>query len=202
MSTFSKIKWTLGISMVFVLIAATNLIDRNNFVQVRDSVTTIYEDRLVAKYLIFEMAEDVHKLELAIVAGDSISLDQEFASAKESMQSLVERFEQTKLTRNEKALFNKLKSNLTEIEDVQAIGDRNQKEIAARNLINRLKQKLSDLSDIQLSEGEIQLGITKKAVQTVELFSNIEIYLLIFLAVVIQIIILYDPKRSKEETRS
>ena len=54
MTFFNKIKWTLGILMVFVLIVTTNLIDRNNFVRVKDSVVSIYEDRLVAKNLILE----------------------------------------------------------------------------------------------------------------------------------------------------
>jgi len=53
MAFYNKAKWILGILMVFVLIIATNLIDKNNFLKVRDSVVTIYEDRLVAKDLIF-----------------------------------------------------------------------------------------------------------------------------------------------------
>jgi len=59
MTFFNKIKWTLGILMVFVLIVTTNLIDRNNFVRVKDSVVSIYEDRLVAKNLILEFMKNL-----------------------------------------------------------------------------------------------------------------------------------------------
>ena len=63
MGFYNKLKWILGILMVFVLIIATNLIDKNNFVRVRDSVVTIYEDRLVANDLIFEMLKSVQEKE-------------------------------------------------------------------------------------------------------------------------------------------
>jgi len=55
MRFYNKVKWVLGILIVFILILATNLIDRNNFIRVKDSVVTIYEDRLIASDLVFEM---------------------------------------------------------------------------------------------------------------------------------------------------
>lgn len=74
MGFYNKLKWILGILMVFVLIIATNLIDKNNFVRVRDSVVTIYEDRLVANDLIFEMLKSVQEKELAVAISDSTFL--------------------------------------------------------------------------------------------------------------------------------
>ena len=71
MAFYNKIKWTLGIILIFVLIIATNLIDKNNFVRVRDSVVTIYEDRLIANDLIFEILKSVQQKELAILLSDS-----------------------------------------------------------------------------------------------------------------------------------
>lgn len=71
MTFLNKIKWILGILLVFVLIVTTNLIDRNNFVRVRDSVVTIYEDRLIAKELIYEMSKLVNTKEIALIAKDS-----------------------------------------------------------------------------------------------------------------------------------
>lgn len=61
MAFYNKLKWILGITLIFVLIIATNLIDRNNFVRISNVVTTIYEDRLIASDLIFEMLSSVHQ---------------------------------------------------------------------------------------------------------------------------------------------
>mgnify|MGYP006207280059 CR=1 FL=1 len=67
MNFYDKIKWVLGILMVFVLIITTNLLDRNNFVRVKDSVVSIYEDRLIANDLIFEISNSIKQKEIAIV---------------------------------------------------------------------------------------------------------------------------------------
>ena len=61
MNFFNKIKWILGILIVFVLIITTNLIDRNNFVRVRDSVVTIYEDRLIVKGIIYDISKTIQE---------------------------------------------------------------------------------------------------------------------------------------------
>lgn len=64
MGIYNKIKWVLGIFMVFFLIVATNLIDRDNFIRVNNSVQTIYEDRLVAQGLIFEFSTLIQEKEI------------------------------------------------------------------------------------------------------------------------------------------
>jgi len=52
--------------MIFILIIATNLIDKNNFVRVKDSVVAIYEDRLIANDLIFEISNSIREKEVAL----------------------------------------------------------------------------------------------------------------------------------------
>lgn len=64
MGIYNKIRWVLGIFMVFFLIVAINLIDRDNFIRVNNSVQTIYEDRLVAQVLIFEFSASIQEKEI------------------------------------------------------------------------------------------------------------------------------------------
>ncbi|ARN77436.1 hypothetical protein BST97_05240 [Nonlabens spongiae] len=200
MKTYNKIKWLLGISMVFVLIVTTNLIDRNNFIQVKDSVTSLYEDRLVAKNIIYDMSVSIHDLELAIVTDSSFQADNKIKTTKDHLENLIVRFETTKLTKEEEKVFKKFKQGVQDLSAKSAAGSRESIDSTLLQSSQLLKQKLNDLAEIQLAEGGVQMGITKKAVETVELFTSIEIYVLIFLAIVIQIIILYDPKRSSKES--
>lgn len=114
------------------------------------------------------------------------------------MQSLISRFEQTKLTLEEAKVFKDLKSN------VQLLIDSENKLLTSDysdnsevvNRIESLKNNLDDLSKIQLNEGSRQMSISKRALNTVELFTQIEIYVLVFLAILIQIIIMYKPKEK------
>lgn len=184
--------------MVFVLIITTNLIDKNNFVRVRDSVVTIYEDRLIASDLIFDMLKLVQEKELAVVASDSSFFVSQNSKVNADLQSLVNRFEQTKLTTEESKVFKELKNNMESLMDSESqLKDSNTSNHSKiLNDISVLKHNLTDLSKIQLNEGSKQMSISKQAVDTVELFTHIEIYLLVFLAIVIQIIIMYNPKKK------
>ncbi|PQV51384.1 chemoreceptor-like protein with four helix bundle sensory module [Jejuia pallidilutea] len=199
MTFFNKIKWVLSILMVFVLIVTTNLIDRNNFIRVKDSVVTIYEDRLIAKDLIFEMSKAVQEKEVAVAASDTTFFNQYNNKVNDDIQSLISRFEQTKLTLDESKVFDNLKENFQKLKTLENVF-KDSDFVAKNNLatgINNLKENLDELSEIQINEGKRQMSISQKAIDTVELFTQIEIYLLVFLAIVIQIIVMYNPKQNK-----
>ena len=196
MAFYDKVKWILGILMIFGLIITTNLIDRHNFNRVKDSVVTIYEDRLVANDLIFEMLKTVQEVELTIVGSDSNTFKSDNSKFEAKLQSLVSRFEEIKLTIEEANVFKDLKNNIQALLDFErdfwTNGGKNDLQILAG--IDRVKTNLDELSKIQLREGSRQMSISKDALNTVELFTQIEIFILIFLAISIQIIVMYKPK--------
>ena len=198
MTFYNKIKWILGILMIFVLIITTNLIDKNNFIRVRNSVVTIYEDRLIANDLIFEMFKTVHQKELAVTTSDSTFFHNQNLKVNDNLQFLVSRYEQTRLTSEEAKVFEDLKGNVQSLINSESrftnsdYSDNSQ----IINDIEKLKNNLDELSKIQLDEGSRQMSISKRAVDTVELFTQIEIYILVFLAILIQIIVMYKPKEN------
>jgi len=196
MGFYNKLKWILGILMVFVLIIATNLIDKNNFVRVRDSVVTIYEDRLVANDLIFEMLKSVQEKELAVAISDSTFFDSKNSKVNHNIEALVFRFEETKLTSQEENVFTDLKQNVKLLVDAETkfLNSNYADNANVIKHIESLKTNLSDLSKIQLTEGNRQMSISKRALDSVELFTQIEIFILVLLAIVIQIIVMYNPK--------
>lgn len=199
MKVFKSIKWALGLLLVFGLIIATNLIDRNNYVQVKNSVITIYEDRLVVEQMVYEMTDVVFKKELALVKNDSSDLINDSHQQNHTFMTQIEKYEETKLTRDEATVFKKLKEKFALlIKQEEAL----KKDFSGRKkevllLIAQIKDNLFELSQIQLKEGKRQMAISKKAVETIDLFTKIEVYMLIFLAILIQIIVLYQPKNKK-----
>lgn len=198
MTFLNKLKWVLGILMIFVLIITTNLIDKNNFVRVRDSVVTIYEDRLIANDLIFKMLTSAQQKELAVISLDSVFYKNKNVEINTNLKSLVSKYEQTKLTKEEAKEFNDLKQNIEKLLDSENkfIKSNYSNNSNVINNIKNVKTNLSYLSNIQLNEGSRQMSISKRALDKVELFTQIEIYILVFLAIVIQIIIMYNPKEK------
>lgn len=198
MAFYNKIKWILGILMVFVLIVTTNLIDRNNFVRVRDSVVTIYEDRLIANDLIFEISKLVQEKEMAVAMSDSVFFEEQNPNVNKTIQGFISRFEQTKLTPEESQVFSDLKENIQALMDSENdfVSSNFETKTEVLGHISSITGDLGRLSKIQLSEGSRQMSISKRAIDTVELFTQIEIYLLVFLAIIVQIIVMYNPKKQ------
>lgn len=201
MKIYDKVKWIVAILLVFVLILATNLIDKNNFVRVRDSVVTLYEDRLVAKSLIYEMSNAVQKKEIAVLKNDTSFFNGFNKNINADLDRLTSKFKTTKLTGEESKLFKTLEENLSNLKSSENAYKNSdyQNKTKLLNQITQFKSNLDDLADIQLKEGSRQLSISKEALKTVELYTQIEIYFLVGLAIAIQIIILYNPSKTTEE---
>lgn len=199
MSFYNKVKWALGILIVFALIVATNLIDRNNFLKVKDSTVSIYEDRLVAKELIFDMAEIVHDKELALVKSDSLYIATQTGKVNQELENLIARFKTTTLTYKEEKCLTRLEDHFNRLKRADQAFTTENRPAKLDELLGKLHEDLRDLSGIQMKEGKRQVSITNQAIDAVELFTQLEIYILIFLAIAIQIIIIYQPRDKKDD---
>lgn len=198
MNFLKKIKWVAGILLIFVIVLTTNLIDKDNFRTLNNTVTTIYEDRVVASDLIFEITILIQEKEIAFATLDSTFIYTKNNQVNDELQDLIKRYEQTKLTKEESQIFNNLKDELSNLKQ-------SEKEFIESNLENNLKvfksidvivHKLYDLSKVQLNEGRRQMMLSKKTMETIDLFTQVEVVSLIFMAILIQIIIIYKPKKS------
>ena len=201
MAFYNKVKWVLGILMVFILIISTNLIDRNNFLRVRDLAVDIYEDRLVAKDLIFDISKNIQEKEIAVALTDTSFFLERNDQVNSDIKDLVVRFYQTELTRVENNAFRKFKQNFESLRALEleyALGRFLENDALVKQFAI-LKEDLDSLSDIQMSEGKRKMTVSIKAMDTVELFTQMEIYMLILIAILIQVIIIYKPKIGKEE---
>jgi len=194
MTFFTKIKWILGVLLVFVLILATNLIDKDNFQRVKNSIVTIYEDRLVAVDLIFELSQLLQKKELAAATGDTDFFNTSNQRVNENIGILIEKYLTTRLTEREERVFGILQDDLATLQKLETPVPENA-EVYLKE-ISLINEDLDELSKIQLKEGQNQMAISEEAFKNVELFTRIEIYLLIFLAIIIQVIIIYTPKKK------
>ncbi|MAY82770.1 MAG: chemotaxis protein [Flavobacteriales bacterium] len=199
MSFFNKVKWILGILMVFGVIAATNLIDKDSYLRMKESVENIYEDRLMAKSYIFDIIVEVNEKEVAVAKGDTAFFSTKNESVSLKIKDLVDRFSQTELTQKEEKVLRDFEDHLEELEGFERAYQKNgyADDKAVIKQLELINQDLRILSSIQLEEGERQLNISRKAIEDVELFTKIEIYVLIALAIMVQIIVMWNPKSRR-----
>ena len=199
MTIFSKIKWVVSILLVFFVVLVTNLIDRGNFNRLRNSVTAIYEDRIVAFDVLFELSVLIQKKETAVMSSDPLYFQKENGKANHDIDSLTEKYENTRLTKNERELYSNLKEELSKLKGLEKdyLSSYSKKSKSSMlKSVDRIDQYLHDLSKVQLKEGRRQMFISNDAMDTINLFTRWEIVFLIVMAILVQIIILYKPKES------
>jgi hypothetical protein len=200
MTVYNKVKWVLGILIVFFLILTTNLIDRNSFSKVKDSVVSIYEDRLIAKNLILKLSALIHEKELALAKKDSSFFNERNTTVNAEIKLLLNSYQQTSLTKEEQDAFSSLKSKIEALMSDEANNEPKallySKSESLQKKTHAIKDVLISLSEIQLKEGQRQMLISQRELDMVELFTHIEVYVLVLLAIIIQVVVLYQPKKS------
>jgi len=198
MNLFNKIRWVTSILLVFLIVLATNLIDRNNFNKLKYSVTTIYEDRIVASDLLFEMLLLVQEKQVAFVSSDSLFFQEKNKKNDREIGGLIERYEKTELTQKEEYIFNDLKDELGKLKNLEkqyVLSESKDYRIPLKR-IEQIVGHLHNLSKVQLEEGRHQVSISNRTMDTINLFTQVEIVFLILMAILIQVIVLYKPKRE------
>jgi hypothetical protein len=199
----SKIKWSVGLILVILLIVATNFIDRNNFQRIQDSVYSIYEDRLIAKDFIFDIQIKIHEKEMLLAQRQDSILASKSTPSRETILELVEGFSNTGLTREEKRVLSNLNEEVSSLFTIEnsyhKATNENLTSKRFKEQIKTITNTLSQLSDIQISEGKRQMQVGKKAMESIELLTQLEVWIMVFLGVMVQFIILYNPKDKMEE---
>ncbi len=199
MTVFNKIKWVLGIVLVFLLVLTTNLVDRQNFRVMKDSIEAIYADRLVAQDIILDISKEVWEKEIGYASAGSPPPVDRITTGHAGIGQAIDRFAATTLTPQEEVVFDRLKASLRELkerEDALATGQVSRREVMES--LETVKEELVELSAIQMKEGRRQLFAGKEAVGLADLFTQLEIGALLILAVCVQVIILYSPGFEKE----
>jgi hypothetical protein len=186
----------LSVLLVFFVVLTTNLIDKDNFRRVKESIVTIYEDRLVANDLIYELSLLVHEKEMAAALSNDRFFQGPNDRVNEKIDILIKKYLTTKLTDQEASIFGMLQDDLSQLNQIEA--STNIDMPAYNKQLSNIKENLYDLSKIQLKEGRNQMLLSKEAFRDVELFTRMEIYVLILLAIIIQVIILYKPKKDSD----
>ena len=194
----SRFKWSFALSLFIIIIIATNYVDRHNFEKLQKSITTIYEDRLVVNDIIFELNLLLQEKEMAVIEANTAFFKAENKRLNRDIKDLVERFKATQLVPDEASTLTEFEENLQRLyrlETEMLVADANPTQLQQH--LNRLETNLSKLSKIQLEEGRRQLFIGKKAVASIDLYTKMEVYILIFLAALLLFTLLYHPKKAK-----
>ncbi|WP_430468167.1 MCP four helix bundle domain-containing protein [Winogradskyella ouciana] len=192
-STSNRVNIGFALATVFLLVLATNRIDQRHFETVQDTLTTVYNDRVVAQDYVYKMNNIMHNKRLQLLDSNTTEnqnkLNKEFAT-------LIDVFSTTKLTPKESKTFNDLKQNF---ETLKRNENKTEDQLNNKKLIdnlNTIETDLNNLALIQVSESKLKVGIAQKSLDTNNLMSNLEIGFLVFMGIIVQLVVFYRIRKS------
>lgn len=187
MSLWSKIKALLALVTVFLLVFATNKMDKNHFRMVQESFSSVYEDELVSKEYIFKISRllDIKKNDL--ITGEISKVNY---SINDSLNSLMTVYAETKLTKKEAKSYNKLYTKLNDLYKAEA--DDLGNTVLAQKIVDVLNE-LDQLAEIQMVEARKELNKSNRLIDSSNLISRLEIGALILIGIIVQLLIFIKP---------
>lgn len=176
---------TLILFSVLIMIAMIASMHKKHLSDLEESITSIYEDRLVAKDYIFDLSRKIDKKQSAL-GTDKDELIEEITLTNYSIDQLLERYEKTKLTEEENLLLRKLKDDISLSMEFESQIIHNpllaQREVIKSHLnsqYNLIISDLEELSDIQLFEGKKLLESSNQVIASNGITNRLEVALLI-----------------------
>lgn len=197
MTTFGKIKSIIAVLIVFLLILATNIIDKDNFARIEESVEKIYEEQLFTKDAIRDLTNLYHQKEVAFLKMDTVYFALKREAANQQINLLLSNCENRELNRKEGVIVADLKDNSEKLFAMESRSDFFAADSEAYyNHLMVIDEGIEKLGQLQMEEGRRQKMVSRDAMESTKLFSRIEVYLLIAIAIGIQFIILYPTKKT------
>lgn len=120
-----RIRTGVALLVVFLLVLATNMMDSNHFRIVQSNLTTIYEDRLLAKDYLYKISRQIQVKRELIQRSDIEQWSDLNTALNDSIQILNDRFASTQLTENEALVFESLKRNIRSLREYELKLQRN-----------------------------------------------------------------------------
>lgn len=135
-----------------ILVLFSNYVDRDHTNNVKNSISTLYEDRLIVEDYILKMTIDIYEIKQALhVAGQGGEPSAGQVSALLShIDGLSEAYLKTKFTQDEDVTFAELLNTLKKFDTSSSQSDEDKLDLANQALV-----LLSKLSSIQLEESKL-----------------------------------------------
>lgn len=198
--TFS-IKNKLGASIVLLalclLVLLSHYLDRLHTENVKSSISTLYEDRLIVEDYLLQMTRNIYQIREISVTEDYPLKERDVKKLIGDIKATYTIFIKTRLTKNEKSTADELISQIKELEQ-NVPGGKNTVSLYTDAIL----LSLSKLSQIQLDESKLLMKQAEAQYSKIKASSQFAFAIVILILIVLQvmdfsgesIIPIYKPK--------
>jgi hypothetical protein len=185
-----KIRTVLGLVMIILLVFITNRLDKQHFEEVQETITSIFDDRVVAQHDLFQLTNLIYNLEIRMQKGESVTLKKDGELGR-----VLDEFAQTTLTKKESTVFARLNENLDKLSASEVIP----LDQATTTTFERIHRNLEELADIQVRESKSLKIRAQDSLDSSNLMSYMEMIVIIIFGIVLQFVLFSGRKRRAEE---
>ncbi len=196
-----KIKVALLLAIVCLIIVLKNIYDKHNVDELGTTFSSVYEDRLLVESYIYELSGHLYQKKMMLdnlSEQDEANLLAQFETRNAAISTIISDYEKTKFTEPESICFNDFKNNVATLQILESqylsLAGNDAKLAETRQQLNKTftvaANDLHKLSDIQVSEGKLLSDNSKKIVAGSSLLTQLELAILIGLAVMIQVLVI------------
>lgn len=184
-----SIKNKFGASMVLLalclLVLLSNYLDRLHTKNVKNSISTMYEDRLIAEDYILKMTRNVYQIREILTSDKSDTLKANAVGKLTSdFKSTYAIYCKTKLTQTEKTTANELIGNFRKLEQMIS----NDKIVASFST-DKILSSLNKLSEIQLNESKLIMQQVESQYATIKASSQFAFTIILIILIVLQVMV-------------
>lgn len=186
-------KWTYGIknklaaSVVLLtlclLVLLSNYLDRMHTENVKDSISTMYEDRLIAEDYILKMTRNIYQIR-EIMDADGDLKNNTLIKVTGDLKTTYTIYIKTRLTKTEKKVADELNGLLQEFERTMLVNNN-----VTPAHTNKILSSLDKLSTIQLDESKLIMKQIESQYATIKASSQFTFAIIIIILIVLQIMV-------------
>ena len=180
----NKLVASIVLLALCLLVLLSNYLDRLHTENVKNSISTMYEDRLIVEGYILKMTQHTYQIREILNTDTS---EQEANTVKVltgDFKIIYNTFIKTRLTEKEKSTADELMTQIKEFEQIN-VGDSKQSLIYT----DRILYSLNKLSEIQLDESKLIMKQVESQYATIKTLSQFAFAIVIIILIVLQVLV-------------
>lgn len=181
-----KNKFTASIVLLALclLVLLSNYLDRLHTENVKNSISTMYEDRLIVEEYIFKMTQNTYQIREALNTATVDNDEKIVKKFTDNIKNTFDSFSKTRLTEKEKLTADELKLQISELNKILLSNNK-----VSLKYTDEILNTLNKLSEIQLDESKLIMKQVEDQYASIKASSEFAFAIIIVILIVLQILV-------------
>lgn len=167
-----------------LLVLLSNYLDRLHTENVKNSISTMYEDRLIVEEYIFKMTQNTYQIREALNTATVDNDEKIVKKFTDNIKNTFDSFSKTRLTEKEKLTADELKLQISELNKILLSNNK-----VSLKYTDEILNTLNQLSEIQLDESKLIMKQVEDQYASIKASSEFAFAIIIVILIVLQILV-------------